>query len=409
MNIFRRYVVASSAIGHRRVWSLFIRYRIFSNFNKMILASGEKLFSIAKLRNTIIIESHNDFDCNGGAIYDYLLEHSYNEKYRIVWLVKNKVSRKLPYNIKAYNIYLPSIRKTWNIATAKYIFSDDIITKKMKDDQVSVYCTHGGCTFKNVKGLIVVPNHVDYILSSSSNYDPYMCINYSIPYPNKRMLHFGFPYNDILFKNCDNEIKKITQREFNKIVLWMPTFRKNKNDYFRQDSLTDFPFGIPIISSQLELNELNKILAELNCLLIIKIHPMQDPITIRGLKDKSNIIVLDADIVKRLNVDSYRLMKASDAFISDYSSSAYSFLLLDRPMGFVLEDYKTYLRGLIISDYRFAMPGELINSFSDMISFCRNICNGIDQHHQEREKLLDWMYENREGNSTEKLIRFLQI
>ena len=42
------------------------------------------------LKNIIIIESHNDFDCNGGAFYNYLIKNNYNEKYLIVWLLKNK-------------------------------------------------------------------------------------------------------------------------------------------------------------------------------------------------------------------------------------------------------------------------------------------------------------------------------
>ena len=48
------------------------------------------------LTDTIVIESHNDFDSNGGAFYDYLIEHGYNERYRIVWQIKNKASKKVP-------------------------------------------------------------------------------------------------------------------------------------------------------------------------------------------------------------------------------------------------------------------------------------------------------------------------
>lgn len=32
------------------------------------------------LKNIIVIESHNDFDSNGGAFYNYLIENGYNKK-----------------------------------------------------------------------------------------------------------------------------------------------------------------------------------------------------------------------------------------------------------------------------------------------------------------------------------------
>lgn len=53
------------------------------------------------LKKIIMIESHNDFDCNGGAFYEYLISHGYNNNYRIVWRLKNRLPRhyKLPNNV----------------------------------------------------------------------------------------------------------------------------------------------------------------------------------------------------------------------------------------------------------------------------------------------------------------------
>ena len=44
------------------------------------------------LKDIIMIESHNDFDSNGGAFYNYLIQNEYNKKYKIVWLIKHKES-----------------------------------------------------------------------------------------------------------------------------------------------------------------------------------------------------------------------------------------------------------------------------------------------------------------------------
>lgn len=410
LTFLEKYKQYSQKYGSNYFWSVIIfKYWILFPLNNIFLKIGKILFSNAKIRNTIIIESHNDFDCNGGAIYYFLLKHNYNEKYKLIWLVKNKVIKKLPDNVKCFDFYQPSIKKTWYIATAKYLFSDNYVTNKMKQEQLSIYCTHGGCTIKNVKGIVVVPDDVDYILSSSNNFDPIMCDNYSIPYPNKRMLHFGFPSNDVFYTNCEDELRKITQKEYGHVILWMPTFRKIKDNINRIDGSFNQPLGIPIFTNKNELADLNKILSTLDCLLIIKIHPMQDPSTIRELSNQSNITVLSAEKTKELEVDNYRLMKHANALISDYSSATYSYLLLDRPIGFVLEDLDTYKRGLIVSNFKDYMPGQIINSLPEFISFCENVCHGIDCYSRERKKLLDWLYENKEGHSVEKLIDFLRI
>ena len=51
------------------------------------------------LNDVIMIESHNDFDCNGGAFYNYLIKNGYNKKYKIVWLVRKKAKSKFPTNV----------------------------------------------------------------------------------------------------------------------------------------------------------------------------------------------------------------------------------------------------------------------------------------------------------------------
>ena len=67
---------------------------------------------------------------------------------------------------------------------------------------------------------------------------------------------------------------------------------------------------------------------------------------------------MDSASIKELNIDNYRLMKYSDALISDYSSAAYSFLLLDRPLAFVLDDIDTYSVGFLVDNFEDFLPGE---------------------------------------------------
>jgi len=359
------------------------------------------------LKNIIIIESHNDFDCNGGAFYNYLISHDFNKKYKIVWLLKNPTPKNLPPNVKGYQINKPSIRKCYNICFAKIFSSDNVVTPKVRSDQKSFYLTHGGITIKNVKGLIVVPDYVDYILSSSANYDPYVCDNYSIPFPNNKMIHVGYPSNDCFFTETANEIKKISHDKYNKVFLWMPTFRKS-DDLNRNDSNADFPFGIPLIFDIEAYKQLNCFLTKTNSLLIIKFHPAQS-ISDLKISSMSNIKVLTKDTVKNLAIDINNLMKNADALISDYSSSAYQYLLLNRPIAFVLSDYNDYKLGFSVNNYEQFLPGEHIYNFKDFISFLDHVVHNEDSYMDKRNELLAFLYEYRDGNACKRLVDFMKL
>ena len=93
-----------------------------------------------ELKDTIMIESHNDFDCNGGAFYNYLIKNGYNRKYKIVWLVRKKVTDDLPENVETVPLYGPNLRKAYYVCTSKYFTFDCENVRKMRDEQIMVYC-----------------------------------------------------------------------------------------------------------------------------------------------------------------------------------------------------------------------------------------------------------------------------
>ena len=57
---------------------------INQKIDNRFIAIFKTIYKHKPLKNFIIIESHNDFDCNGGALYNYLLKNEYDKKYRTV-------------------------------------------------------------------------------------------------------------------------------------------------------------------------------------------------------------------------------------------------------------------------------------------------------------------------------------
>jgi CDP-glycerol glycerophosphotransferase (TagB/SpsB family) len=246
------------------------------------------------------------------------------------------------------------------------------------------------------------------MLSPSANYDPNIASEYNLTHPDPRFVHPGYPCHDVLYREIPDELEKVTTKKFSKVYLWMPTFRKG-GGYCRNDSTAEFPYGIPLVENEQMMNELQKFLEENNSLLVIKVHPMQDPDTLTLLHGSDNILVLTGQTVKELGVDNYRLIKSADALISDYSSIAYSYLLLNRPMAFVLSDLKDYKLGLSVEDPEPYLAGQKIFTFDDMLKFLKDVIEGRDEYVEKRHALQDYLFDHRDGNAARRLAEFMGL
>lgn len=389
--------------GFKRSLSVLWQYKIEILLEKIVL----KITKNKKLKNIIVIESHNDFDCNGGAFYSYLIKNNYNKKYKIVWLVRKKYKDKLPENVECVQLYKPSFKKVYYMCMSKVFSYDCEIRPKLRDDQLLVYCSHGAGGLKNVKNNIKLPENTDYILVQSEKYAPIQANQLSISQDDKRLVSIGYPSHDVFYDDNYEEINKVTKKKFKKVILWMPTFRKG-GGYNRNDSYKEQKLGIPLIESIEAYNYINNILKELDILLIIKIHPKQD-LTDLKIGDLSNIIVLTGEKVKKINVDNYKLMKCTDALISDYSGAAYEYLQLDKPLAYVLDDMNEYKIGFVVEDIHQLIAGHEIYSIDDMVKFIKDISEENDIYREKRKKIRDYIYDYHDGNSCERLAKLLKL
>lgn len=400
MNAFR--YLKEKGIKHavKTIW----QYKIDICLRKLFLL----FFRSKPLLNAIVIESHNDFDSNGGAFYNYLIENRFNKKYKIIWLLKHPEFKpeNLPENVICVPLYRPSIKKNYYLCLAKYMLFDCQCQSKMRKEQISVFCTHGPIGLKNTKGKVNLPEDIDYCLTPSENYNNTYTYLYGWEESCSKLVHLGYPMHDILYKP-NNELKKISDINYKKSILWMPTFRKGGNEG-RNDSASEQKYGIPLIKSKDELENLNNLLKENESQLIIKIHPMQDMTDFR-LQSESNIKILTGQTVKELKIDNYRLMASVDALISDYSSAAYDFLHCNKPIAYMHDDEKDYKLGYIVEDPHTMMAGDEIFTYDELITYIKNVINGIDLYKDKRKELLERLFKYQDDKSCERLANFLNL
>lgn len=366
---------------------------------------AKKLWGSSPLQDAILLESHNDFDSNGGAFYDYLIENGYNKNNKIIWMLVNKVPNNLPENVYAFRFQDASIRKWKYLYTSKWMVWGHWNLSPMRQGQISVYAGHGSFIMKRVKGIINIPDDVDYVLCPSNWFKEIYADQLSIHNPENRLKIIGFPVFYSLFNNNEGDLHKLTTLFYKKTILWTPTFRQVKSGD-RHDSQTEFPLGIPVVQNYESYVLLNESLRNDDILLVIKIHPMQDMSKIH-ITDMSNIRVLDAASVKRYGIDNYRLMKEMDAMIGDYSSITAEFMTLDRPIAYCLDDYNHYNLGFVVDNAKDLMPGSYIYCFEDLLDFIEDVSNGVDRYKTKRKGLCDVAFEKCDVNSCQRLCDLL--
>ncbi len=349
-----------------------------------------------------------DFTDNARALFEYLIDNGYNEKYQIIWAVSEK-SKFKDYKYKNVIFVTAESKHGWSDIrafyygnTAKYFFytnnTADLNRCRCKG-QVVVNLWHG-CGYKGA-----IHDKADIPRSKTMEMFDYALVPGPVFVKTKsrywevdesKILPLGYPRYDWLLSEENHQeqiLHKLFDREetFRKVVIWMPTFRKCSLTGYAENGI-ELPFELPGLSGLEELQELNRFCEALNILLIIKKHPLQT-----GWKDAhdlKNVCYISDEMLKEKEVQLYRLVGVCDALVSDYSSIAVDYLLMDRPLGFVLADCEEYglTRGFVFENPLEYMPGEKIYDLKDMKAFLENVSLGRDVWSARRQEILPQMH-----------------
>lgn len=226
-----------------------------------------------------------------------------------------------------------------------------------------------------------------------------------------RLPMLGYPrYDWMLHPSMSSReiLEKLFGWRGRKAVLWMPTFRKSDLGGCAENEI-ELPCQLPSINNDEELKQIDHYLEEWEMLLIIKKHPLQTGWNQDTEKFK-NIRYITEELLEEKQIKLYELIGITDGLISDYSSVAVDYLLLDRPLGYVLADYDIYRekRGFVFENPLEYMPGEKIYNAGDMMNYLRNLSDGTDDFRQERARMLLKMH-NKTENYCKRLADYLQL
>lgn len=366
-----------------------------------------KLFQCLKLKeNYIVLESEGDFTDNIRAFYDYLIENRINERYRLIWVVhtprkfQNKIHDKNVRFISRFHKGIHIKAMYYNAVAKWFIVSHYSWPIIWKPEQIVISTCHSVFSLKKTTPL--KRKCCDYVLC---------CSEYTAD-DSKRVFHvdqdhcliIGMPRLDMLYKHTDCVHKLFDDLGDNKIILSMSTFKQAKSWI---DSKKVNHYAMNIISNSEELTELNEFLKQQHCVLIVKIHHLQDMHFISSVQFDHIRYITDENLLK-CDAQINQLLENADILLTDYSSVFYDYLLLDRPIGFMVGDMEGYSRGFLSDDPLSEMPGEKIYSLPQLKEFIIN-CNGnIDPYRDERNRVKKKVYKYFDSNNCERLWNFIE-
>ena len=370
-------------------------------------------FSMLPAKNRIIFESNPELTCNTYPVYRYLLEKGINEKFEFVWICNdkskytNEVKEKnvsFLTNIKHAKSITEKFRFMYYIATAKaLVYSNQFLGVHGKN-KTSLWLQHG-MPLKASNGTYCIKNQCTAALCVSE----FFADNYSADarVEKDKMIFCGFPRNDYLNKENDS-FKKFGFDKFNKVIFWLPTYRQ-RNDNVKNKAAKNFEMentgtGIPSIETAEEMQKVNAYLKALNCLIVLKPHPVQDMSAVSE-KGLSNFFIINDAALKEKDVQLYELLGRCDAMITDYSSVYYDYLLTDKPIGLTIGDIDEYIakRGFVYKNPLDILKGVHIESTDDLISFIGEISNNTDSKKDERTKIKNMIHTITDSTSTQRV------
>ena len=368
--------------------------------------------------NCICFESSPDFSDNAWALFQYMIENGYNEKYSLHWIAdreRDDLCRLKNVHVTRRSDYLAAVKLLYR---SKFVFYTHGMTGliRIRDDQTVVNLWHG-CGYKasrnkDVHGKFSIRKllnsskmNFDYVLVPGDAFVKTKSVFFHCP--ESQVLPIGYPRYDLLHRaDVDwNRVKERWGLGDRKLVMWLPTYRRTGNASYGENSMEN-QYWLPLLRSDEDLQILNRFCAEQDVMLVVKKHRLQSVFFKDG--ELSNIRFVDDGDLEELGVQLYEILQFTDAMLTDYSSAAVDYLLLDKPLAFTLDDYEEYAakRGFVFEDAKAYMPGHHVYRLEELEGFLRDVREGRDDYAEKRHALLPMLQNPCSGYSRRVLDYF---
>lgn len=363
----------------------------------------------------IVFMSQPDFACNPHALWKYVTE---NTDFDTAWIVKKKD--------RYFSLLERGIRcAVYDTADSYKILSEaDIIVANTytflnipkRDDQLLVNLWHGsGVKAHDFYDHDLNPRHAIKLKNYFAKVD-LMCVHsLDDRFKLAAMLNFdlrkiyitGQPRLDcVTYSNGKDKLRKLFGEsilKYKRLIFFAPSYRSNmschagkifSDNIFRADDFDD--------------EEFSRYLEKYDAALIYKLHPIeQTAFSGRNFSMNDRCFELTDTMLFDNDIRYDELLNAFDVMVSDYSSIVYDFLLLDRPIVYLLPDFDEYkqAKGFVFSNIDAFMPGEKTADFKGLMSALTNAFEDPGKFAAARNNVILNRFDYTDGKSTERCFR----
>ena len=330
-------------LGPAIVWGLNRIGKVFGNIFSLIIRCFTR---VHKGRMMCWAYTFKQYSCNPRYLTEHLLEN--NTEFEIFWVFRGNVDTSgVDKRIKC--VRYKSLRYFLLVNTAEFFITNArtdpyrIYWHKRKG-QKYVMLWHGGVALKRIEKDAEAQLSYSYL--KKAKIDSKVCdlmvsgcrfqtslLKEKFWYDGE-ILERGIPRNDVFFDKARHpEMRGRICRKYgispdSRIVLYAPTFRRNKSiEPYRIDWSRVVP-------------ELRKIYGTEKISILLRLHP-----NLIGKADASSLINDESVIDVTRYHDMQELLCVSDLLITDYSSSMFDITMLKKPCMLYATDIEKYNRG----------------------------------------------------------------
>lgn len=298
--------------------------------------------------------------------------------------------------MKAIRVYLIHYM---TFCRSLYIFTDTYwYDYRYKATSQKIVCLNYFTPFKLDHFSVSFDRSFDFCITTSSLFAQINSLATGISY--HKYLPLGFPRNDNLILNSNKKndsidfLLKDVPYEVKEILIYTPTYR----DYDICNTQKRNLFGYSDDSDSL----LSELLRRHNAILFVKLHPLQRLDVFYTVNSTSIILLSPSN-----NYNLYQLLSLSSLLITDYTSTYFDYLLLNRPVLFNFYDVEVYksVRGFSFDPIDSVCLGEVVYSYEMLIKSVSDFFNG-ELSIEKNPKLFSLFHKYRDSYSNERIFNY---
>ena len=351
--------------------------------------------------------SFPDFSSNTKALYEYMVKR-YKDNMNLVWIVRcdEAYERLKKANIKVYKMGTSDYYDYVKATDVFFTTHEDLVHDK---NESALYIDFWHAIGPKPVGYLVknsnlrdepwydyVRRKVDYIITPSDFWSTIFSSMFGVK--PERTLSLGLPIFDHI-KYADGKsnlatILGLDVNKYNKIIYYMPTYRKGYSRESESKVNNNNIFNFDAYDEKKLFNYLKKN----NFLLCVKRHPSEE--LEFNQPENDNIRVITDEMLKEKSITVNEILNAADIMITDYSSVGVEFLFLNRPVIYIDKDEEEYRnnRGIILGDYSLWTQGVTCSDLNGLQKIIDDLIkNNLDFNYYYNQRKNLWFGNLQDG------------